>query len=742
MPVSTGSSADVQRMPFAGDLPPRVRGVLDNVRRTVSSELARQLQVTVHDAELDLTRLLDRARASGGQADYAESLRVLHLCAFDLIRRFSLELEEQLTKLRAPRVAQELLVSPISVEGWSLVDDSEVDEGALLEDIATRSSSRNSLTLQLMGQRFGVLAGAPAFEAEHLPVGPHAMCHALRNAATELGLPLEARLALYRQFDKLAMASFPTLLEALNDQLASDGILPHLNFVPVRVRPASERIAPESAGSARNQVPATDSAPEPPVQQTVTLNAQSPAGAVFAELQDLLARRRLLLAKLRPVEKETRQRQSLGSEEVIAALLRMRTSPAKSGTPNDISRTLLAQARQQHGHGVALERADSDGFELFGLFFSQLRRELRANGPGEALVERLKVPLLQVTLRDHRFLVDPTHPARTLLNAVSLAGARWLAGDDLDAQWLGLLQRAVATVESDPNASDETFVAASHVLQDGLQSAARKHEMAERRQVEAARGREKLELARLRASDEIAQLLAGRPLPRFQSMLLEQAWTDVLSLTLLRNGELSDAWHEARDTTRSLIGALGGDRQEATDPALLLKVQSALGQVGYHADDAGAIARQLVNGRGEEADLASRTELVVQLKARARLGEEQLGNTEKKLPMRTPAEDDAFERLCVAGHGCWIDLYDPVDERAIRRRLAWVSERTGQTLVLNRRSLRVDTEGLDALARRLAAGELQLVDEDVYPAEMAWRSTFGNLHRIAEGPAAIAGEGR
>ena len=62
-------------------------------------------------------------------------------------------------------------------------------------------------------------------------------------------------------------------------------------------------------------------------------------------------------------------------------------------------------------------------------------------------MERLRLPLLQVALRDHRFFVDPTHPARMLLDAVSLGGARWLADDDVDLQWLGLLQRAVATVQ-------------------------------------------------------------------------------------------------------------------------------------------------------------------------------------------------------------------------------------------------------------------------------------------------------
>ena len=87
----------------------------------------------------------------------------------------------------------------------------------------SRSDSRNSLALQLMGHRYGVLAGGPAFDAEHLPLGPHALCHAVRNACDALELALDARVLLYAQFDKIAMAHYPALLDTLNTRLAGDG---------------------------------------------------------------------------------------------------------------------------------------------------------------------------------------------------------------------------------------------------------------------------------------------------------------------------------------------------------------------------------------------------------------------------------------------------------------------------------------------------------------------------------------
>ena len=738
-------------------LPRRVRRALENQLQTANADLNRQLQVVLQETGLELGRQAERASDHNVQASLFESIRKLRGAEAGFSDQFARSLEATLAALRAPRVSRRLEELALPAQGLSLVEDVEMDEGAVLGSIAARGDSRNSLALQLMGYRFGVLAGGPAFDAEHLPLGPHALCHALRSACDWLMLSMDARLLLYRQFEKVAMAHYPALLETLNARLVGDGILPHLSFVPVRMRAATPGIG---RGSESAAAVATRSAPTPPAAAAADASpppasiptvdgagaprtADAPRESAFATLQGLLARRRKLLAKLRPGGAEERVREPLSRDEVLASLRRLRGNGGKHGNLADIRQTLLAQARQMHGHGVTLTDADGDGFELFSLFLAQLQRELRAGSPGHALVDSLKLPLLQLALRDHRFFTDAAHPARMLLDAVSLAGARWLGEDDLDPQWLGLLQRAVGTVHEDPEAGNDTFVAANHALQGGLQAAARKNEMSERRQVEAARGREKLGLARQRATNEIQRLVAGRPLPRFHLILLEQAWADVLSLALLRGGEDSDAWRDLREATAAIVEASATPIQSTRDPAFVAKLQDALGQVGYHAEDAGAIARQLANGRTEDADLASRTELIVQLRARARLGEENVARTAVAQAPHNPAEQAAHATLAIHADGCWVDLFDPADDSVVRRRLAWLSPRSGQALLLNRRGLRVaGDENLDGLARKLASGRLQLVDSDIHPAELAWQATMANLSRIAGDATQEAAHGR
>src|SRR5690606_4358538 len=169
----------------AASFPRRVKRALENMLTIASTDLHQQMQTVLQEAEHDLAR----------QSERAVNPQVRDLCNLALRRlrdgagRFTPELlgiiEGNLASLhpRLPRPDIARLHAPS--QGLSLVDDEHADEYAVLYDLSARHETRNSLALQLMGQRFGVLAGSPAFDAEHLPFGPHAMGDALHLACLE-----------------------------------------------------------------------------------------------------------------------------------------------------------------------------------------------------------------------------------------------------------------------------------------------------------------------------------------------------------------------------------------------------------------------------------------------------------------------------------------------------------------------------------------------------------------------------
>jgi hypothetical protein len=744
---SLGSTTP-QRLASA-NLPRRVRQILDHVMDVASDELERLLQSMLAEFEQQLFRLADHARNPGVESEYLHTLRTLRLNRSDLLPRFMIGLETSLATLGKSTATDAAPAWTGGHHGLALVDEAEMDESTVLRDIAARHSSRASLPLHLLGQRFGVLAATPAMDVERLPCGPHSLCAILRDAVETLQLPIDARLLLYRTFDRQVMAEHGHLAEVINATMAADGLLPALRYVPTRVRaPVAAADATKSARQAspesgKDAEAATrrrgNAARDPQRPHTGWLGVAGPAGAqgddsaAFELLQQLLAGRRQLLGKFRTGSAPV-PAQSMAREEVLAALPQAAPLSGPNALPSvsDIKQDLLARMRQQRGRGASLSSEDNDAFELLGMLYGQIEREVRSESSSASLLKRMQVPLVRLALQDRGFFVHEQHPARLLLNAVAESGARWLDRDDVDPQMLPALQDAVDHVVKHYRDDPVVFAKANDELQSRLRGITHKAELAERRHIEAARGKEKLEIAKRSAIETISELVGDQRPPHFVRALLNQAWADVLTLTLLRHGAESDEWKRQLDTTRQIVESCCRGGQHAADHALSERVEAALSQVGYHAEEAAAIARRLASAIDEEDDPASRTELAMKLKARAKLGEELADARKKQLPPRTPEEQARYEYLRQLPYGTWIEFTTNQQGDTVRRRLSWYSPVTDNALFVNQRGQRVGEQSLDSLARLVAHGQARVVTvERARLVDRAWHSTLNALRSFA-----------
>ncbi|WP_159016516.1 DUF1631 family protein [Cognatiluteimonas profundi] len=724
-------------------LPRRVRRVLEQLLNVASDELERQLTATMQDFEQQLFRMSEHAREPALQAGYMQTLRTLRMRSSDLVPRFMLGLEASLASVRrAPSRTGASDNPPASFTHLSLVDDSQMDEDAVLRDIASRQEARSSLPLHLLGQRIGVMAGTAAFDAERIPLGPRALCRIMRDSCESLQLPLESRLLLYRQFDRRVMSEYPQLLDMLNATVVANGILPSLSYIPIRARPTSQAEASAAAAAAKGGGKArrrrggdTSQQPRTHTAWLGQADGDSPGideGAAFDLLQQLLSGRRELLGKLRPSQRHG-TRQQLETDEVVSALGGMREAASNGSVRNllDIKQTLLAQMRQERGHGASFSPQDSDTFELLDMLYTQIEREVRADAVATPLLRKLQLPLLRVALQDRAFFVRSQHPARQLLNAIAESGARWLDDDDLDPQLLEPLRQAVNNVVENFDGDSSVFEDSNRELQAQLQNLARKAEMSERRHVEAARGKEKLEIAKRRASDTIAEIVGEQRLPKFVRALLNQAWADVLTLTLLRQGVDSTEWQRQIEMTGRIVDTCGHGGSEA-DADLASHVEAALSQVGYHGEEAAAIARRLTSAMEDDEDPASRTELTMRMKARVRLGEDSSESRKAELPPRDEAEQAQYDQLRVMPYGTWIEFNINQQGDLVRRRLSWYSPVTDKALFVNQRGQRVGEHSLDSVARMLSRGQAKIVAaERGRLVDRAWQATLNALRSFA-----------
>lgn len=757
-------------------LPDRVRVLLGGILEYSSDEMERTLVAMLNEFEQQLFKYAEQARSNMVQIRWLEAQRLVKRTRPDLVPRFLIALEAELACIKDPPGAKPAATAFRNALGeLALVDNVEMDEATVLAEIASRAEVRNSLPLYLLGQRFGVVAGKPAFDAENLPIGPQALCRMIRQSCDCLELSGEHRILLFRTFERHLMPLYGTFIEAINTYLSRNGVLPNLHYVPVRQRaaspaPASAERRPRPAGEADAaargaQAPPGgangpgSSAPGTGGGQGGMAGGMPGAGRqdggtpedAFHQMRHLLAGRRQLLGKLVGGRQASAGATELVSTEQVQDVLgklqqKTATTVMVNGKPaqrtiTHLKQDLLAQLRQStpEGKSPALAEEDGDAIDLVGMLFDHIMKDVRPNSPASALLAKLQVPLLRVAIQDKAFFTRQQHPARQMLNTIAETGAYWLSEEDADQQLVGKMQSVVDRTVRDFDGDLGLFNNLLEDLSGHLQTVTRKAEVAEKRHVEAARGKEKLAMARERAANVVETLLKKQNLPRFTHTLLSQAWTDVMALTSLRQGEDSEAWKQHLEIAERLISVAknpaGANSLTSEDAqGLRTEIQSSLTQVGYHAEEASAIAQRLVDPQAgaDDDSSASRTELTMRLKARARLGEDlQQAKKSKKAPL-TAEEQMRVAQIRQLPFGTWFEFKLNQQGEKVRRRMSWFSPVTGQVLFVNHRGQKVGDFTLEGLAKSMIQGQVKLVEEEKGTLiDRAWNTVMSALRSFA-----------
>ncbi len=772
-------------------LPRKVRHIVQGLFALISEAFERELTAVLNEFEQQAFQNAEQARSNNVQVRWLETVRTLRRTRPDFLPHFLQGIEVQLAAIRTSSVIESAeRAARRNSNELSLVEASEMEESTTLAEIGSRIEMRHSLAIYLLGQRFGVLAGKPAFDAESLPVGPQTLCRILRSAAAKLDISNEHRVLLYRLFERHMLLEYGRLLDALNGDLIKNGVLPGLHYMPFRspnqpppskangdpgkaksttgqhpVTPASGRSSGEmrahGAAPATSHEAADAEMPlpwllpgEPSAWQPSSPTAAIPALPEFEQIRDLLASRRTTLNKLSGTSSGNPSASGplhrAAPQELQHALSLLQPSTATSvnmggrivpRTVAHLKQELLAQLRRSTpaGETPVLPEEDNDTFDLVGMLFDELVKDVRASSPASSLLTKLQVPLLRVALSDKRFFNDSQHPARQMLNAVAETGAYWLGDDDADGALVGKMQGLVDRTLRDFDGDMSLFESLLKDLSTHLQLIARKAEVAERRHVEAARGKERLTQARDRAADAVREITQDSELPVFTRTLLNQAWTDVLALTALRHGEDSPAWAQQLETARKLAGLAKPGAAAATaaeSPLLQKDVAESLRQVGYHETESEAIAKRLIAPTVEAAvdDAASRTELLMRMKSASRLGAAEKP-AKPKPEQLTPEVLARVAQIKTLAFGTWFEFTVNAQGDRVRRRLSWYSPISGTAMFINHRGQKIGDTSIESLAVQLANGQARLVGDEAKTSliDRAWGAVMKTLSGFGGG---------
>jgi hypothetical protein len=729
-----------------------VEGLYEPVRRCLG------------EFEKHLFALADHAHHSGEQHECLESRQRVLQGQDGLFQSFMEQLGNALSEMdEVPAASAEAAAEMNPWQTLELVDTGVQEISMTLDQVGARGDARHGRALYELGHRLAVLIGSPPLEGAALPLSPHAMANAFQRASARLELPLKHELLLLHEFDRWIVPNLAELYSSINLRWQSDGILPQLRSVPVP-RHASQR----SRVGTPEVVPANEAAS---TENSGHLQAAAPGEDsihVLESLRNLLARRRdghgLAAGETGgPLASEDELQSALGAlQQHLAQVTDHASRELRSAAR--LREELLAQLNFGKPDGAPrtqLTSEQGDTVELVAGLFEQLGQQLQQGGNARGLLSDLQLPMLRVAASDHSFFERHDHPARQLLDTVAATANDWLDGSDDESNrpLAAKLDQLVARANQEPP-STALYANLLADIEHHLAVLTRKAQVAERRHIEAAQGHERLDQARHRASELMAERFAQSPPRGLLRALLDRAWSDVLALSLLRHSEDSDAFKAQLAITDQLLGRLPTpDRQQ-----LQQDVERGLQQIGMHPEESVQVAQRLLGTDTPDhaSELPSAADLALRLNQHQRLGEQ---NAEPKpavdrpaarakttitravagktattsaatpptpAPARDPRERQIEQHLRELPFGSWFEFVDPASGQVTRRKLAWYSPMSGRCLLVSRRGQRGEEMSMTQLAHQVATGRArEAASEPETLLDRAWRSLTGNLRQSA-----------
>lgn len=608
----------------------------------------------------------------------------------------------------------------------SLIAPDEMEESVACENIIIKANANCFPELYALSQRLAVINGGRKVKDYEIVGGPYQLVHAFRAATRPLEVDVKVKIVLYALFDKLLMRDVLSAYRHMNQLLKGDGILPHIK--PVSVRKAREREIRERAADEERASASTGEA-----------GAGSLGNDLFDNIIELMSKRRgggPVGGAGKPISRA----------QVVSAFDKLpqqqATPPAGqscdgAGPGGDVQldarfvgrvKQALADEREQVLDALdrdQLAPVDADLIDLIGLLFEYMLNDPVLPNSAKALISHLHTPYLKLALIDRRLLVNSDHAARRLLDEMVEAGSLWMEETHPNRGIYPAIQRVVDRVLQEFSDDVSLFDELLAYFAGAVAEQRKRTDTMEKRTTEAARGRERLQLARQRAAREVQSLTEARPLPPPLLAFLRQTWLDLLAFVLLRNeaGEESEAWADALDIARQLAGLFDPALDEAELerrmpglPGLRARIRNAVQSLGSHnhaaLDRLNALLDDPREWRGQGRIEDGGQDIATDSATPASYMRAIVDDSDE-----TELDDEEramIERLRKTKFGTWFELKGE-DGEAKRVKLSWMSLLTSTCMFVDRAGMQAEVKTLRELAREMLSGQARVIPKQQHP---------------------------
>jgi len=805
---------------------PSLHPSLDTVRKDALAELRKRLDAMA--AAVDDT-LFDRSEKAPAeeQGDYFNAMKDFRLKRQGMVDATLEGVDKAFAGLGGPPPEARKGLG-ITLDSLSLIGDEELDVSVAFQGMLARCRDIVSTLADHLRQRTA-LAISRDIEVEKVPLHPEVVAEQFKLAVEPMGLPLKARLIIYKMFERHVLEGYRDVLVQANDTLARAGFLPDIKVPRIKQSSSAARAggagkglklagddaeggddddggdagdddqaprrrarsgggggdgaglavavaelialmrggfaaaaAPPGAAppaiAAPGAVPAgaehADAAGAPPPVPPPPINwQQMPAGQLPVMYGNQVMVGSQVVQSDVPVQVVPAQELSA----LLTQLQRMQFAPAAASAPDaagqpasagrvieheplqavDVSGGLSELLHETPAEAPrALAGADKEVIDLVSMLFAFILDDAELPAEMKALIGRLQIPLLKVSLIDRDFFEQDEHPARALVNSLARAGIGWTreSDDGLYAR----IEALVHTVLTEFSDDVRIFSRLDDEFAVFLSEREKRLAMMEARLRDREEGQAKNSLAQDKVREAIATRIAGKALLPEVIAVIQDGWQRVLYLTALREGTESDLWQQRVKVLDVLVWCAARyekeefrARQRGLVPRLLVSLRKAMDAENIDPVAASAMldalrpaleklgtgdAVRTVRVRAEQAAAgpagakASPAGQAVQV-LRSSESEVVIAAPSAPAPAGPSPEERWLQMADALVPGTWVEFHDAENNFTVRGKIAARIRAQDKFIFVNGRGAKIAEKSVGQLAQDLASGAARLISD-------------------------------
>ncbi len=741
--------------------------LIEGCRDMALVHLSSQMDEMFDNIEPALMDFTEKAESNQLQLRFIEAINILKSNREHLEKKFRYEITRGFDEfLEGSPISYPIAVTESQAdETLELVDKKELDKYLAVQNMVTKFSKEWYQQLYALSQRLGMVRGGEKIDECDIPASPPHTASSFQITAQELKFETQVLLVVYALFEKFVLNAADTIYDDFNSRLADAGIFPNLKL---------KFTAPQTAGGAGADSDSPEEAADAESGVTDQAGTQAQSGQaaqgegmsaalgqeLFQSIQNMLAVRRMNEpGYTRPGTGTDGGSVAMADKPVlVSAISSLQPQHSASYLPGGgedtdrpanveidmhlmqhVKETLVAEREKLFSEidKSTIPTADLDTIELVGMLFDQMLDEPELSNIAKALISHLHTPYLKIAILDRDFLINHQHIARKLLDLMVDSGKRWIDEDDLRRGIYYPMQDAVNHILADFVDDFEIFQIEIDNLTNRIATLEQKAKVVEARTQEAAKGRERLETARKRATEAIIAKLDGRRLHPALERFLRRAWLDKLILMTLRdpNIEQTKDWRDALTVVDTVIWAYGARNDQSVRRQLKeriadlkLEIETGLISLGnYHQSDIQACFEIL--DAYLEQDPQKVAEEPESTEPFADIAEETAPEPVLSKEQLTDEVKEMTEELRKTDFGTWFQLEDQ-NQNPRTLKLSWFSPITRKCMFVDKSGMQAVIIPIEELAAQICAKRANVITSPKGPfVNRALRSIRSVLER-------------